>query len=43
LYFYDPTQRQYVTTTAGGTLAPWSGYWIFAFQSCTIQLPTTGG
>jgi len=43
LYYYDPTQHQYVTTTASGTLTPWFGYWIFAYQSCTIELPTTGG
>lgn len=42
LYAYDNTTNSYdITATAGGTLAPWSGYWIFAMQACTIQLPTS--
>jgi hypothetical protein len=41
LYAYDTTTNAYdITATTGGTLNAWTGYWIYAFQACTIQLPT---
>jgi Tol biopolymer transport system component len=40
-YGYNETAHDYSdTVTASGKLAPWKGYWLYAYQPCTIELTT---
>ena len=39
LFSYDTTANAYVTVpAASGTLDPYSGYWIYAFQAVTLSV-----
>jgi len=42
LYTYGPGATAYVPVT-GGSLTPFAGYWILAYQPCTLVFPGTSG
>jgi len=37
---YGYTGSGYVPLTAGGTMAPWQAYWIYAYNDTTVLIPT---
>lgn len=43
LYTYQAGDTNYETLTPGGALQPFEGYWVYAYQSCTLQFPGTPG
>ena len=40
LYTYPGGAVQYQTLGQDGTLAPYNGYWLYAFKPCTLLVPT---
>jgi hypothetical protein len=42
LYSFGPSSTAYSSVT-GGSLQPFVGYWIYAFQNCTLTFPAMPG
>lgn len=40
LYGYDQSTNSYKAITGTGSLQPWQGYWIKAYQDVTVTIPT---
>ncbi len=44
LYGYDPAANAYIALNpATDSLSPYAGYWIYAFQPCTLTVPVPAG
>jgi uncharacterized repeat protein (TIGR03803 family) len=39
LYAYPAGSTQYQSVGAGGSLTPFTGYWVYAFRACTLLVP----
>jgi hypothetical protein len=39
LYSYPAGSSAYQTTGEDGSLSPYTGYWVYAFQPCSLSLP----